>query len=166
MASKVPPIIPILESKGVEGGSALWRISLGALLDLLLECQGAAVPRGSAVTWSARGECVHPLRSPPSVILLLADKAETLLPVQPGRPEVSLGTHADCEEQIKAEGPWSVSQPCWDAGSCPGAEERNTASGDTARLVGKQQVRAKPCVCWKVMEAEGGVRTLLSWGDI
>ena len=86
--------------------------------------------------------------------------------MQPCRPEVSLGTHADREQQIKAEGPWSVLQPCWDAGSCPGAEERNTASGGMARKVRKEQVHAKPCACWKVMEAERGVRTLLSWGDI
>lgn len=78
MASKVPPIIPILESRGVEGGSVLWPISLGALLALLLESQAAAVPGGPAVTWSVCGECVHPPRSPLSVILLLADKAETL----------------------------------------------------------------------------------------
>ena len=86
--------------------------------------------------------------------------------MQPCRPEVSLGTHADREQQIKAEGLWSVLQPCWDAGSCPGAEERNTASGGMARKVRKEQVHAKPCACWKVMEAERGVRTLLSWGDI
>lgn len=65
MASKVPPIIPILESEGVEGGSVFWPISLGALLALLLESQAAAVPGGPVVTWSARGECVHLPRSPP-----------------------------------------------------------------------------------------------------
>ena len=147
MASKVPPMIPILESKGVEGGSVLWPILWGALLALLLESQAAAVPGGPAVTWSVRGECVHPLRCPPSVILLLEGKAETLLPVQPCRPEVSSGTQADWEEQIKAEGPWNVLQPCWASGSCPGAEERNTASCGTARLVGKEQVHAKSCSC-------------------
>lgn len=35
------------------------------LLDLLLECQGAAVPRGSAVTWSARGEWPTPFAPAP-----------------------------------------------------------------------------------------------------
>ena len=159
-------MIPVLESKGVEGGSVLWPISRGALLALLLESQVQLSP-GALQSPGVRVESAFtPPRCPPSVILLLEDKAEALLPVQPCRPEVSSGTHADWEEQIKAEGPWTVLQPCWAAGSCPGAEERNTASCGTARLVGKEQVHAKSCACWKVMEAEGGVRTLLFWGDM